>query len=52
MQYEAAIRTVSWASVLVAGATYIQAPAPVVVRLPEPSADSVIYRLTPAAACR
>ncbi|HEU4955379.1 MAG TPA: YceI family protein [Gemmatimonadales bacterium] len=46
MHYEAAIRTVSWASVLVAGATYIQAPAPVAVRNPEPSADSVIYRLT------
>ena len=46
MQYEAAIRAVSWACVLFAGATYVQPPAPVVVRNPEPSADSVIYRLT------
>ena len=46
MQYEAAIRTVSWACVLFAGATVVQAPAPVVGQNPEPSADSVIYRLT------
>ena len=46
MRYEAAVRTVSWACVLVAGATYAQAPAPVQARIPEPSADSVVYRLT------
>ena len=45
MEYEAAIRTVSWACVLFAGATYTRAPAPAVAGSPEP-ADSVIYRLT------
>jgi polyisoprenoid-binding protein YceI len=45
MRYEAAVRTLSWASVLFAGATYV-APAPALGRSPEPSADSVIYRLT------
>jgi polyisoprenoid-binding protein YceI len=45
MRYEAAIRTVSWACVLVAG-TYLQAPAPLVAGAPDPSADSVVYRLT------
>jgi polyisoprenoid-binding protein YceI len=45
MRYEAAVRTLSWASVLFAGATYVT-PAPALGRSPEPSADSVIYRLT------
>ncbi len=48
MRYEAAVRIVSWAGVLFAGATYTQAPAPVHAGNPEPSADSVIYRLTSA----
>jgi polyisoprenoid-binding protein YceI len=47
MRYEAAVRTLSWTSVLFAGATYL-APAPALGRSPEPSADSVIYRLTSA----
>jgi len=45
MRYEAAVRIVSWAGVLFAGATYV-APAPALGRSPKPSADSVIYRLT------
>jgi polyisoprenoid-binding protein YceI len=47
MRYEAAIRTVSWACVLFSGA-YLQSPAPLVAGPPDPSADSVVYRLTSA----